>query len=231
MRGLRHIAENAGLKDPYVLARVLAIAAVSGDLTEDAVLKIAKESPDPLGLDQGEDIRKALRLITAEPQRMIFAPKPDILAAAMVVRILSETPETAPELIWLGLEPDVANGLNRIERLSYDAEIVLGLPRPGVSNWLEDAVQGQKERCELLRERFSEDRLPGGWINAAVAVWKTLLDCAETEEEKAPILNNLSTGLNDAGADEEALAAIQAAVDVYRRLAARIRPAMSPTWP
>ena len=218
--GFRNIAKGSGLKDEYVLARALAVAAVSGSLTEAAVVKMAQENPEVFGLKQGEDIRKALRLITAEPERLIPAPKPDILAAAMVTRIFSETPETAPELIWLGIEPDVANGLNRIERLSYDAEIVLGLPRPGVSNWLEDAVQGQKERCELLRERFSEDRLPGGWINAAVAVWKTLLDCAETEEEKAPILNNLSTGLNDAGADEEALAAIQAAVDVYRRLAA-----------
>ena len=69
--GLRNIAKGAGLKDEYVLARVLAVAAVAGSLTEAAVVKMAKASPDLFGLEQGEDIRKALRLITAGPERLI----------------------------------------------------------------------------------------------------------------------------------------------------------------
>ena len=218
--GLRRTAENAGLKDPYALARVLAVAAVAGSLTEADSVKMAKASPDLFGLEQGEDIRKALRLISAGPERLIAAPKPDILAAAMVTRTLREAGDNAGELIWLGLEPDVGDGLNRVARLSYDAEIVLGLPRPGISNWLAEAVKGRKERCETLRGHFSEATLPGGWINAAVAMWRTLLDCAETEEDRAEILNNLSSDLSASGDNAGALEAIQEAVDVYRRLAA-----------
>ena len=148
--GLRNIAKGAGLKDEYAVARVLAIAAVTGNLTEAAVLKMAKESPDLLGLDQGEDIRKAMRLITAEPDRTILAPKPDILAAAMVVRILREAGASAGELIWLGIEPDVGNGLNRVSRLSYDAEIVLGMRQNRISDWLAEAVQGRENDVRCL---------------------------------------------------------------------------------
>jgi len=217
--GLRTIATNTGLSDEYALARVLSLAAIAGDITDSETAKMAKSRPDLFGLQPGDNIRKALRLIAVGPERLIPAPKPDILAAALVTRALREDPETAPELIWAGLAPDIVNGLNRLARLSYDAEIVLELHRHRIRDWLAQAVQGRKERCEFLRPYVSEAHLPVGWTDAAIAVWRTLLDFAETEEERAKTLNNLSNGLSDAGDNPGALDAIREAVEIRRRLA------------
>src|SRR5208283_3574941 len=163
--------------------RILSVAGVAGGITETAVVNIAQERPELLGVQPDEDIRNALPGITIGPERVIPAPKPDILAAAMVVRILNEAPETAAELIWAGIEPDVPNGLNRVARLSYDAEIVLGMHQYRISEWFAGAVQGRRERCETLRSYFSETDLPIGWISAAVSTWRTLLDSIVTEGE------------------------------------------------
>ncbi|MGO9116963.1 MAG: tetratricopeptide repeat protein [Desulfomonilaceae bacterium] len=221
--GLRNIAKAEGLQNEYVLARILAVTAVAGSMTEAAVLKMAQGSPELLGVQPGEDIRKALRSITVGPEKLIPPPKPDILAAAIVVRVLREMPETAPELIWKGIAPDVPNSLNRVARLSYDAEIVLGMLQHRISDWLADVVQGRKGRCEILGPYFSVTYLPVGCTRAAVATWRTLLNCAVTEEEKAVILNNLSAHLSYAGENEEALQAIREAVKINRHLA-KARP-------
>jgi tetratricopeptide (TPR) repeat protein len=216
--GLRNIAKGAGLKDEYALARILSLAAIAGSISEEEAVNVARDRPDLIGPDAGQDIRKALRITW--PGRLVPAPKPDILAAAMLVRTLSETPATAPELIWLGIAPDILNGLNRIARLSYDAEIVLGMHQHRISDWLAEAVQGRKERCEILEPYFCEDPMPICWINAAVAMSRTLLDSVVTEEDTAEILNNLSIHLCAAGDNEGALQAIREGVQILRLLAA-----------
>ncbi len=53
-----------------------------------------------------------------------------------------------------------------------------------------------------------------------VAVWRTLADVAENDEEKAGFLTNLSTARASVGDTAGALDAIEAAVEIRRRLAA-----------
>jgi len=217
--GLRSMTTDAGLKDPFVLARILSVAAVAGGIKADDIVGIANKGTHLLGLKPGEDLSNALRVISIGPEKMIPAPKPDILAAAMVVIALGESEDTAGELIWAGIERDVSSGLDRIARLSYDAEVVLGMHLHKISDWFAKSIAGRKDRCEILRPYFIETTLPIGWINAAVVMGRTLLDSVETEYERAEILNDLSVHLNNAGDNVGALEAIREAVELHSRLA------------
>ena len=83
----------------------------------------------------------------------------------------------------------------------------------------------------MLRPSFSEWPLPMGWINAAVATWRTRLDSVNAEEEKAEALNNLLNCFSAAADKPAALNAIRESVEIYRRLAqvqpARYEPALA----
>lgn len=122
-----------------------------------------------------------------------------------------------PEFIWYGLRDDIEGGLERLARLSYDAEVVLGQLEHRLSGWLPNALDGKPERCKLLRPFFSNKIQPVSLAKAGVAVFNTLLTFKEKEEEKAALLHSLSIYL---GNRQAVLNAIFEAVELYERFAA-----------
>ncbi len=206
-----------GQKCEEVIARLLAMAAIADAIPIARIAELTRGSDLGLQLPADTDIESELQDAGVLHDRGIPPPKPDIVAAALVVAVLSPKPETAPELIWEALKNDVEGGVMRIARLGYDAEVVLGIRGEGLSEWLAGCFQEQPDRCRALAGiLFAENPLP--WRKAAVIVWDTQLDSAMAPEEKARILNNKSVALGDIGDNAGALEAIREAMELYRRL-------------
>ncbi|MBW2742005.1 MAG: tetratricopeptide repeat protein [Deltaproteobacteria bacterium] len=159
--------------------------------------------------------------------REIQPLEPDIVAAAFVVDVLSQVPEIAREIIWLALNEDINGGMQRLSRLSYDAEVVLGLHQYRLSRWLAEAVNDNLERARTLEPLVSKE-LPIGLLDVAIATWQALLPATEKQSEKARILNNLSGHLSSAGDKNAAIAACLRAVEIYERLAGTNPEAFEP---
>jgi hypothetical protein len=217
---LRRIAKGQGAADPLVLARVLALATIADVIPVKDVIDLAGQDHLQLGFAAGANIEADLQAAGLLVDRAVQAPKPDILAAAFLVHVLSRNTDTAPELVWAALWLDLAGGLDRLGRLCHDAEIVLGIHQYRLSTWLAWAVEGRPDRCHTVDTLFSAGIRPLGWNEAAVVACRTLFEHANTDEEKARLLNNLSNSLSDAGDNQGALEAIKEAADIYRRLAA-----------
>ena len=216
---LKGIAEDRGVKDLYFFARLLAMAAIADNIPVSQVKELCKEESLNLEFPNNLDVQSELQNAGLLQERMILAPKPDIVAALFVVTVLAQKPEIAPEFLWHGLRNDVNGGLERLARLSYDAEVVLGHLEHRLSEWLEESLQGKPERCKLLDSFFSKKIQPISLAKAGVAVYKTLLPLTENEERKAHILSNLSIYSGSLGDRQEALNATFKAVELYERLA------------
>ena len=215
---LRRISEGSGL-DREALGRLLAAAAIRGTVDRETLGTLASAE---LGMRVPDDLD---RIEDRGPSGIVMdgaipAPTPDIVAAALVVEVFGREPDLAPEWLWQAMGEDLAGGLERLGRLSHDAEIVLALHDHRLSEWLARAVAGKPDRCRLVAPVVSMDHLPGGLIPLGAAVWRTLADVAEDEAGRAQSLNNLSVALADMGDAPGALAAIRDAVVIRRRLAA-----------
>jgi len=214
-------------KNKYALARLLAMAAIADELSIADIQKIS-ESDLPVGFQPDVDNQGELMTAGLLIDGKVTSPTPDIVAAAFMVDVLGRRPEHAPEIVWAALKDDIDAGLERIGRLCYDAEIVLGIHDPCLSDWLAEAVEGKADRCSILDEYLWEAGLPLGWLRTAIAVYRTLLNHAEDDENRARFLNNLSNDLSATGDTAGALVAIQEAVRIRRRLAkanpARFKP-------
>ncbi|MCH8809525.1 MAG: hypothetical protein IH993_06810 [Proteobacteria bacterium] len=147
------------------------------------------------------------------------APAPDILAAALVVEVFRHDPNNAPEWLWAAIEDDVPGGLERLGRLSHDAEVVLGLHAHRMSDWLVSAFEGRPTRCRHAVPGVADVRLPLGLRPLGVVVWQTLADAAENDEQKAQALNLLAFARSSVGETEGALEAIRESVEIRRCLA------------
>jgi hypothetical protein len=220
MMRLRNRARSAGLKDDDALARVLAMSAIAGAVPVGSIAAMGPDDLAAFGFRSGDDVEKVLRDAMLVRKDVVSAPSPDILAAAFAVRVLARAPQAAAEIVWSGLAREFRGGLERLARLSYDSEVVLGNHENRMSRWLAEAVDGRVDRCRDLEPFVTEPTLPVGLVPAAVSVGQSLLAVANEQPERARLLNNLSTNLSDAGRGPEALAAIQEAVEIYRRLAA-----------
>ncbi len=215
----QRMAEERNLKDKYALARLLAMVAISDDQSVARIKNIIAECDLPLGFQPGDDITDHLMTTGLLIDGMVRAPKPDIVAAAFVVEVLSRRPEHAPETVWAALEGDLEGGLERFARLSYDSEFVLNIIDHRLSDWLAEAVEGNIERCRTIESSFEEVDLPLGWLRTAVAVLQTVLRYTDDDMERAPRLANLSNHLAEIGEKVEALSVSQEAVEIHRRMA------------
>ncbi len=218
-RELSHIrtrAANRNLKDDYVFARVLALAAIADVVPIELVGELAGREELEFGFPADSHIGDELEAAGLVVGGKVRAPKPDILAAAFTVKVLARNPKAAPEIIWAALSQDVSGSLERLGRLSFDAEITLQMLEHRLGQWLADAVEDNVERCESLRA-LSWAAPPLGLLSAAIVICKTLLTVS-ADEERARILNNLTNHLRDMGDTAGAVEAVQEALEIYRRL-------------
>ncbi|MBU8934541.1 MAG: tetratricopeptide repeat protein [candidate division Zixibacteria bacterium] len=223
LKRLRNIARGAGLEDELGFARLLAMATLADELPLKQIKELVKNPDLQLGFAEDTNVKLTLKYTGVLSDDIALALQPDIVAAAFVVKVLAEDQEIAPELIWAALENDLEGGLDRFARLSYDAEIALGILDDRLSKWLPDAVAGNPDRCELIQPFVNREFLHIGLIDTAIAVWKTLLENADDDRGRAGLLVNLSVFQSRAGDNQSALATIREGVEVWRRLVARSR--------
>ena len=221
-RELTRLADEgtaAGL-EPEALQHLVAFAALRGDLDGGDLRALAGRTDLALMLPPAEDIVAKVGSSGRLRDGVFPEPKPDILAANLAVAALRHDPKLAPERLWAVIEGRVGEGLARAGRLSYDAEIVLGMLDHRISEWLERMVEGKPERWSLIAPAIRDASLTPGLVPLATVVWRGLLDKAKLDEEKADLLNVLSAHLGATGDIAGALAASTEAVEVCRRLAA-----------
>ena len=208
----------AGLANDQCLSRLAAFAAVRDGLDTNAIRALAQRGlelglPSPSRVVDG--INKTGRLVDGR----FPPPRPDIIGACLVVEVFKDNPDMAPEWLWAGIEDDVSAGLERLGRLSHDAEIVLGLHKHRLRDWLALVFTNEPERSHKAGPFVEDVRLPIGLVPAAVAIWQSLLNVTKGDAARAMLLNNLSVDLRQLGDGTGALAAGREAVDIYRRLA------------
>ncbi|MFC1475368.1 tetratricopeptide repeat protein [Candidatus Zixiibacteriota bacterium] len=216
---LRNLAAELGCDDEYACARILAVAAFDDPLSLERVRELAEIPELRLGFPAGSDPALKLKNSGLAQEGVIPAPKPDIVAAAFIVSVLREDPSTAPELIWHALEWNLEMNLSRCTRLAHDAEVVLGILDFRLSEWLAEALRNNVTRCRRFDNFVWEGSVPGNLVHAGIVTYETLLANTTEDEERARLLANLSNRLSDAGENDQALAASQEAVDLYRQLA------------
>ncbi|NIV15065.1 hypothetical protein GWN26_15740, partial [Candidatus Saccharibacteria bacterium] len=210
---LREIAQSRNVKDEYVIARIISMAAIADILPVEYVTHIS--ALDELSLGFGEECHVGDELEAAGivSDGAVRAPKPDILAAAFMVKALARNPKTAPEIIWACLNQDVSGCLERLGRLSFDAEITLQMHQDKLDKWLSEALRDKAERCTSCWQ-LATTAAPIGLRRAAITICQTLKKEKLEDDERSLILNNLSNHLSAVGDTAGALDAIKEAVDI-----------------
>ena len=215
---LRRNSKAAGL-DETTLPRLVAMAALRKGLTPDDLKQLAE--------------RPELEIIRCDPARVVDIvqttgqmrdgqlpqPEPDIMAAALVVKVLMDRKDLAPEWLWHAIEKNIAQGLDRFSRLSYDAEYVLGHVANPLSSMMAKALDGNQERCLIIQYALNaaRDSISLGALKAAV--WETLAFNAQDDKEMAGFLVNLDIALHGLGQRDASLKAAKQAAEIYEYLA------------
>ena len=225
------ISRGMGLQAD-ALARLSAMATIADGLESSAVKALARRSEElDLGIPNPSEIVGQLSSLGFLEDSMLPAVTPDILAAALVVEVFRQRKDIAPDWLWAAIEGEFSARVSTLGRLSYDAEVILGLRERTLddiaqgeddntlSAWLRDAVAAKLERCEEIEPAIRDTRLEGGLLPAAVAVWRTLLEADSDHDRQADLWNNLSIHLEMLGNVSGALDASRESVGVIRRLA------------
>ena len=202
------------------VARLAALASVRGGINAAALRRIARAAPS------GFEFPKEARLIDAVEKLdwwrdgALQPMRPDILAAALVHRVLTSHAADAPEWLWLaidGAEPEWATTADRID---YDIRRVHGPTERRFGQFLAAIVEGNLDRAKVLAWLPREFRT-AGTLRMSIVISQELLKQEDLDDEqRGLLLNNLSNYLSDAGDNPAALEAIQEAVAIDRRLAA-----------
>ncbi len=199
------------------LERLVALAALRSPMDGDALRDFAEPRLE-LGIPDPASIVDTVQKATRWRRGSLQPVQPDIMAAALLAHVLAEREDVAPEWLWTAIEALPEDGLPRFGRLVYDAESILALRNPRMSELLASACRDSSARCARLAPHLARE-LPQGLLPVSIAVGHQLESFAEDDEDRANRLNNLSGNLADAGRNPEALEAIEEAVTIWRRLA------------
>lgn len=216
---LRKLAKHHGFADD-ALARLAALAAVRGQLDGGDLTRLADPTLD-LGLRGSAELFDRVRASGCLTEAGILpAPVPDIVAAALVVEVLAKRPDMAPEWLWAAIAGAETVAIDRLGRLSYDAEVVLGRLDHRMSLWLDAMVKGQVERCEVLEPYLRDSALLPGLVRMSTSVYLSLAESNCDEEQRAWLLSKAAVCLYAIGDGKRALEASREAVEICRRLTA-----------
>jgi hypothetical protein len=214
---LGNAGRSAGL-DYRAAGRVVALAAVPGSLDASALRRLADPTLE-IGLPSPDRVIDAVNSLPWWQSDHVSSPEPDLMAAALLVRILSERSDKSPEWLWAVIEGAIGLQLiDRLGRLAFDAMTVTGFAN-GITRHLSEIVRSDLSRADKLEFLAYEDNLPIGLTRFAVEIIRALLTTSRDQPGKANHLNNLSVRLSDVGDGAGALAATREAVEIRRRLA------------
>jgi hypothetical protein len=197
--------------------RVVALAAVPGLLDAGALRRLAEPGLE-IGLPPPERVIDAVQSLPWWRDDHVAAPDPDLMAAALLVKILAERSDKAASWLWAVIEDAVGPRLvDRLGRLAFDAMTATGSTE-GIVGHLRQIIRDDPSRAEKLQILVYLD-LPFGLARFASDVTRALLATSRDEADTATYLNNLSSRLHEAGDGVGALEAIREAVEIRRRLA------------
>jgi hypothetical protein len=149
----------------------------------------------------------------------VRSPEPDLMAAALLVKILSERGDKAPEWLWAVMKPAVTPQLiDRLGRLAFDAMSVTG-SSSDFTQYLKRMIVDEPSRATKLKLICYERELPVALASFAADVTRALLGGVADEAKRTDYLTILSSCLHDAGDGVGALTASREAVEIHRRLA------------
>ena len=227
LQRLESEGRGVGVGGEDLLPRLVALAG----LTPSGLQAVHLEALERAGLSGfGEGgvqawIAAANRRTSYWRQDRIAAAKPDLIAAALAVKVLQPYAAYVAEWLWsiLTAREDLTGGLQTMARVFHDTTIDLGL---GIGHGgfrlgeqLAAAVAGRPDRAAALESHCSDDTaIYGELVPLAIATWQELLGTRQEEPTRARRLNNLSTHLSAAGREAEALTAIEEAAGISRRL-------------
>jgi hypothetical protein len=220
---LTNISRALGLEE-RAAARLLGLAAAAGSLNADAVRRLAEPALE-LGLLLPERALDQVRQLPWWEDDRLQAPSPDLVAAVLLLQILAERPDRAPEWLWAVLQDSGPDLADRLGRLSYDIATVYGPGEERLPNWLAAMLDQDATRATRIESMTRPAHLPSGALSLAIRVCRALLrEDTEDEGARARRLVNLSNHLSQAGDGPGALQAIQEAAAIQRPLA-RANPA------
>ena len=227
---LANTGRAAGLPDRRSAGRAVALASVPGSLDASALRRLAEPTLE-MGLPPPDRVIDAINTVPWWHEGRVPAPQPDIMAAGLLLKILSERSGKAPEWLWAVIEGAIAAPLiDRLGRLTFDAMIVTGSAL-GLTRYLRKIIADDPSRASKLEFISDEDNLPFGLASFAADIIRARLVAVSDEATRANHLNNLPARLSGAGDGDGALAVIREAVGAYRRLAqdnpARFAPALA----
>ena len=189
-------------------------------MNADAVRRLAEPALE-LGLPTPERALERVRQLPWWEGDRIPAPSPDLVAAALLLQVLADRPDRAPEWLWAVLQDSGPDLGDRIGRMSYDVTTVYGPGEERLPNWLAAMIDQDATRAMRMEFVTGPAHLPSGALPLAIRVCRVLLrEDTEDKGARARRLTNLSNHLHQAGDGPGALQAIHDAVAIWRRLAA-----------
>lgn len=197
-----------------------ALAAVRGGLDGDALRALAADrSPLEIRVPDIDKVVASARAAGWLRDGKIPEPKPDTMAAVLVLDALGTDESKAPSRLWRVLHDEIGHRADALARIAYDLLTIIGdTGSKRFVHWLTQMVERNAEHLPDGGRIFGTDVSP---LLAPVAIaWgqRVLRTRPLAPAERAAVLNDLSNHLSAVGNDEEALANIKDAVEIRRGL-------------
>ncbi len=200
--------------------RLAALASVRGGINGVALRRIARAAPSGFEFPPEALLIDAVEKLDWWRDEALQPMRPDILAAALVHRVITSHAADAPEWLWLAIDGADPEWATTADRIDYDIRRIHGPAEKRFGQFLATMVEGNLDRAKALAWLPREFRTPGTLKMSVIISHELLEQEGLDDEQRAGLLSSLSNRLSDAGDNPAALKAIQDAVAIHRRLAA-----------
>ncbi len=202
------------------VARLEALASVRGGISAAALRRIARTAPSGFEFPSEALLIDAVEKLDWWRDEALQPMRPDILAAALVYRVITSHAADAPEWLWLAIDGADPEWATNADRIDHDIRSLHGPAENRFGELLAAMVVGNLDRAKALAWLPREFRASGTLPMSVVISRELLRQEGLDDAERAGLLNNLCNRLSDAREELGALEAIDGAVAIYRRLAA-----------
>ncbi|HTG35471.1 MAG TPA: CHAT domain-containing protein [Thermoanaerobaculia bacterium] len=228
---MRNTAEGLGL-DPFVAERLSALSALSGNL-DDATLRRLAEPSVELSLPAPHEVMHKIWRSPWWEKGCWISPKPDVLAAVHTWMTLGRDYQNrlaVSEWIWTTLygamppnrtEVRAPSWARQVDRVLYDILRVEGARAyREARNWFTDMVSGRDARAGALEPLLSIVPVPSALTALAISVADVLrAQRPAGSPAAAQLANRVSLQLAQEGRFEDAVTVATDAVLLYEELA------------
>jgi len=223
LQRIRDASDAAGL-GREALARLLALASLTGSISAEGLRRLANPSLEITQCPATQIVDRVAKLPWWDGERQrLPTVTPDLLAAALSIRVFDERRDVAPEWLYPAIEDQVSPELApALGRLVYDMDRLREIGPSPVPLWFEKMIDEHPERAESFVALSFDPALPHRLAGFAAKVGLKLADRPDIVADEPALslmLNNASVDLGDAGRNSEGLLAVRRAVEIRERLA------------